>query len=200
MENKPILGFVTMESLARFIFSKVSFALLNRYSDLRTGLNVVKAIGHGQSTQAVDYDKHPWYIEDAMSIYTGPGPAQQDELNALVVLKHKSETLNTDSRMIQKSAVYHITTALSDAHTHVIIIVRYPKQTDWLTGLDEVITDKGFDVTMDVVDEHGDHIEPSNVPKELHDDVVCIAEVAHEIRSTLCIAVERDLNNGSESN
>ena len=39
-----------------------------------------------------------------------------------------------------------------------------------------------------------------NVPKELHDDVVCIAEVAHEIRSTLCIAVERDLNDGSESN
>ena len=194
MENKPILGFVTMESLARFIFSKVSSALLNRYTDLRTGLNVVKAIGHGQSTQATDYDKHPWYIEDAMSIYTGPGPAQQDELNALVALKHKSEILNTDSRMIQKTAVYHITTALSDAHTHVIIIVRYPKKFD--NGFDVVITDEGFDVMMDVVDEHGKHIEPEDVPKELHDDVVCIAEVAHEIRSTLSIAVERDLDNG----
>jgi len=198
MENKPILGFVTMESLARFIFSKVSSALLNRYTDLRTGLNVVKAIGHGQSTQATDYDKHPWYIEDAMSIYTGPGPAQQDELNALVALKHKSETLNTDSRMIQKTAVYHITTALSDAHTHVIITVRYPKKFD--NGFDIVITDEGFDVMMDVADEHGKHIEPEDVPKELHDDVICIAEVAHEIRSTLSIAVERDLDNGSESN
>lgn len=200
MENKLILGFVTMESLARFIFSKVSFALINRYNDLRTGLNVVKAIGHGQSTQADDYDKHPWYIEDAMSIYTGPGPAEQDELNALIALKHKSEILNTDSRMIQKTAVYHITTVLSDAHTNVIIIVRYPKQIDWLTGLDEVITDKGFAVTMDVVDEHGDHIEPENVPKELRDDVICIAEVTHEIRSTLRNAVEKDLNDGSESN
>lgn len=190
MEEKPILGFVTMESLARFIFSKISLALLNRYTDLRTGLNVVKAIGHGHSTQAVDSDVHQWYIEDAMSIYTGPGPAQQDELNALVALKHKSEILNTDSRMIQKTAVYHITTTLSDTHTHVIIIVRYPKQTDWGTGLDEVITDKGFDVTMDVVDEHGNHIEPDNVPKELRDDVICILGVAHDIRSTLSIAVE----------
>ena len=159
----------------------------------------MKAIGHGQSIQADDYD-NPWYIEDAMSIYTGPGPAEQDELNALVALKHNSEILNTDSRMIQKTAVYHITTVLSDAHTNVIIIVRYPKQIDWLTGLDEVITDKGFDVTMDVVDEHGDHIEPDNVPKELHDDVICIAEVVHEIRSTLAVAVEKDLNDGSESN
>ena len=127
MENKPILGFVTMESLARFIFSKVSLALLDRYNNLRTGLNVVKAIGHGQSTQADDYDKHPWYIEDAISIYTGPGPAEQDELNALVALKHKSEILNTDSRMIQKTAVYHITTVLSDAHTNVIIIGSYSR-------------------------------------------------------------------------